>query len=282
MTFSAGTASIARGRCLIYRRLIVIWGRFDVTTLKLPVFRQLQTWIFALSALAAIAVVWMFFGGYLALVALILILVIVFMMNFFGREVSAREGFQGLSAALSSLALLLAGYWYFIDRHGVPKLELEPVVYAWPVKGNAVLVWVDDRLTNIGRLPLKFSANDKRNVMRVQVGQVTPLAGKEATGLMTAMQAGLAREEKEFNLLQSDKWPSRALFEAPIISEIEAGESEHLYFKGIIPCAEGMTLSVVAAIPKRLQLVGNRMFGNAGDKSWIAQSMTAEPLTCRT
>ena len=182
-----------------------------------------------------------FFGAYSAVIVAAVVLAIYAATAFFGHVVPVREGFQGLTAALTTLALLLAAYWYFVDRQGMPKLNIEPQVRAWPVAKGGLIVWVEIKLTNVGRLSLHFDPKDEHNNVRVQVLQVAPLAGAQAKKLLSAMQdINKVNRTQDFDLIRTAQWSSLATFEGPIDSVIEAGETENLYFKAVIPCANNL------------------------------------------
>jgi hypothetical protein len=235
--------------------------------------------LIAVLAVAAVIAVGFLLGRYPAFFAAAVAIAFFAGALLFARRSIAREGVQGVAALLSSLAVLLAAYWYFIDRRGYPKLNVEPEVKAWPVGNGAMLVWVALRLSNVGNLALQFDPKSQDKVI-VQVGQMAPLTGHQATALLGEMQAKVASGNKEFRLIRTDSWSARATFQEAIKSTIEAGETENLYFKAVIPCVDNMVLAVTATVPKRMRLVGTRVGDRKQRDAWIAQAIYPTEAKC--
>lgn len=239
------------------------------------IFRQ--RWPEIVISILVVFIAILMFGRAVAGVLFLAVAVIWLGAVLFQRESGPKQGVEGFAALLSILALMLGGYWYFIERKGYPKLNLEPAVQAWPVENRGLLVWSSVKLSNVGNLALNFGANDK---ILVQVGQVFPLTGKHGTQLLRDMVMKRERGEKRFTLAKTDSWPSRATFEDAIGSVIEAGESENLYFKTIIPCEDNAILAVTVTIPKENRLVGNQL-RSAEQVAWIGQAVHQTQATCK-
>ena len=222
------------------------------------------------------AVTYMALGRYAAIVVAIALAVIWLGAVLFERAQAPKQGIQGFASLLSVVALLLAGYWYFIERKGYPKLNVEPAITAWPTAENGLLIWSSIKMTNVGNMALQFRASDK---ITVQIGQVSPLTGKQGTALLESMAEVRSLGKKKFDLLQTEVWPSRATFHGPISAVIEAGETENLYFKSVIPCLDNMVVAVTVTVPKKLHLVGSE-FNSSENVSWIAQSVYETKAKC--
>ncbi len=92
-----------------------------------------------------------------------------------------RGGFEGLAAALTSVALLIGAYWYFVERRGVPKVKVEPAGQAWAVSGGSLLVRAEVKITNVGVSAVRLG---KDPPVEVEIGQVYPLTGKQSETLL--------------------------------------------------------------------------------------------------
>jgi hypothetical protein len=189
-----------------------------------------------------------------------------------------RNGIQGLAAALSSIALLIGAYWYFIERRGVPKVNVEPSGQAWPVGDGSLLVRAAIKVSNVGVSAVRL---DKKTPVEVEIGQVFPPAGKQATALSKAMQDGIAAGKKDFGLEQTDKWPLRAANYDGIEAVIEAGETENLYYKAIIPCQDDMELAITAKVPKRLGRLDQMFEPSKQQNYWVAQEIISVEGNCK-
>lgn len=189
-----------------------------------------------------------------------------------------RNGIQGLAAALSSIALLTAAYWYFIERRGVPKVNVEPSGQAWPLDDGSLLVRAAIKVSNVGVSAVRL---DRKTPVEVEIGQVYPPAGKQATALAKAMQDGMAAGKKDFGLQQTDKWPLRASNYDGIEAVIEAGETENLYYKTIIPCTDGMELAITAKVPKRLGKLDQMFEPKKEQNYWTAQEIIPVEGKCK-
>jgi hypothetical protein len=214
------------------------------------------------------------FGSYVFGVVSLVLAIIWLGAILFERQNAPKAGIEGFAALLSVIALLLAGYWYFIERKGYPKLNVEPALQAWPVGEGAMLVWGSLKLTNVGNMALQFGKHDD---ITVQIGQVAPLAGARSMSMLAAMKA--KRATKRFDLVQTENWPSRATFVGAVPTTIEAGEAENLYFRTIIPCVDNAILSITAIVPKDLHLVGGGL-ASSDKLSWISQSLVETKAKC--
>lgn len=187
-----------------------------------------------------------------------------------------HAGFQATAAALTCFALLTGGYWYFVERRGIPKVNVEPEVQAWPVADRLLLVRASVSATNVGVTAVRL---DKAVPVELELGQVFPPAGKQAAALIAdakdpaKLEAGLA-------LAQTDKWPLRASNYEGVDAVIEAGESEKLYYKAVIPCEDGMVIALTAKVPKQLSWFDSLFEPEREQAYWIAQAVAEMKGRC--
>lgn len=78
-----------------------------------------------------------------------------------------KHSLEGLAALLSCMALLAAGYWYFIERRGVPKLNVESTIDAWPIGGGALFVRVETAIENVGTAIISLTSQRAIRSLRV-------------------------------------------------------------------------------------------------------------------
>ena len=190
---------------------------------------------------------------------------------------STKQSLEGLAALMSCIALVFAGYWYFIERRGIPKLNVDPQIQVWPVGDGQAFVRVELRMENVGTSKIELHPDDK---IRIEVGQVLPLAGKQARGLQADFKAVTAEGGKAFAMLKTDKWPLRASFTDGIDTVIESGETERIFFKGIIPCHDGLVAIATAEVPKKLNWPDS-LFDTSGELLyWKGQVLSDRIETC--
>lgn len=202
------------------------------------------------------------------------------------RSEGARHTMEGVAAFFACITLLTAGYWYYYERPGVPKLDVGTSIEAWPIGGGMAMVRVDVSLTNVGTTVIDFreyrhTGEETRNGrarddrIKVDLGQVLPFV-EEYTGheeLLADFVRDDAAENREYLLERSYRWPPIARDYRLPEGEIEAGETEHYYYKAIVPCSEGMILASTVRMPKVGSLAPVRDGVRNESLVWLAQSL---------
>lgn len=233
----------------------------------------------AVAVITLLAAPALIFFGWLAYALLLLVVSAIVALGCYLRdsEEPIRHSFEAAGALLSSLAILAAGYWYFIERPRVPKLALAPEIHAWPVGKDMALVRVSLGLENVGSTEIVLSNADP---IKIEIGQVLPASGRQYQGLVAELDVGRAHPDKPLKALRTDKWPLRAKVIDGTDIVIEAEETERLHYKAVVPCKPGLLLAVTAKVPKRLhwfdQLFTERKHENL---YWVGQALTDEPIT---
>ncbi len=190
-----------------------------------------------------------------------------------------RHSLEGLAAFLSCVALVLAGYWYFIERRGIPKLNVHSDIQAWPMRGNALLVRTEVRLENVGTVKYEL---DNEAPFRLEIGQVFPVRpAEDVNTLLEAFRAGERNEFDVYNIVRTDQWPMLAAVEGGLSTEIESGETERRYFKAIVPCSEGQVLAATAIVPKQVDWLSGFFERQDELLFWKSQSLSLPVEECR-
>jgi hypothetical protein len=210
------------------------------------------------------------------IVAIVLIVIVIGAVL---RESTAegRHSVEGLAAFLSTIALLCAGYWYFVERPGVPKLNVEPTVEIWPLSQDMAFARVSLSPTNVGNTAIRLGEQD---LIQIEIGQVNPPAGKQAQDLQAAFAEAVRKGDGATQIMQTDKWPLRAGITDGLSSIIESGETERLFYKAVIECHDGLRVAVTAKVPKRLGWFESLFEEDDSPKVWISQELSNSITSC--
>lgn len=190
-----------------------------------------------------------------------------------------RHSIEGLAALLTCIALLLAGYWYFIERKGIPKLNVDTTVDAWPISNGALFVRIETKFENVGTVKYEIEEEDP---FRLEIGQVYPV--RPADDVRELKRAFDARETNEFgayNIKRNDNWPLLAIINGEVSTEIEAGETEKRYFKAIIECRENMVIAATTVVPKRIDWLNGFFERRKEPLFWKSQTLSDPIKNCR-
>ena len=226
---------------------------------------------FALVAVSICTVISALLHQYLVMFGLVIATLAFWSLFVFQSDHGFRTGFEGVATALTSAALLIGAYWYFVERRGVPKVNVEPAGQAWAVSGNGLLVRAEVKITNVGVSAVRLG---KDPPMEVEIGQVYPLTSAQGEELRRAMAALRAQSGVAYALQQTDSWPLMASnYEGTDAVVIEAGESENLYYKAVIPCSDDIVLALTAKVPKTLDWIDGLFDKNRKPLFWTAQSI---------
>lgn len=151
-----------------------------------------------------------------------------------------------LQALVTIAGIVIAGLWYFFDRPQAAKLNIDLKAEAVTLPDNRVLVLADVAVTNLGRTAVDFT----RKPYEILVQQVTPLrpeVANEYTKENTRMRPrGMHGSEDWAQLARL----SSETGDAGLTSFVEAGETESLYFRAILPCDPDLRVYVAARFRK--------------------------------
>lgn len=187
-----------------------------------------------------------------------------------------RHTMEALAALLTCLALMAAGYWYFVERRGLPKLNATPSIQTWAVEDGMVFVRVELLMENVGSTDIVMLPDDP---FRMEIGQVLPLAGQQARDLVAAYHP-VDSDSGPLEILQTDKYPSRAIIKGGLDLRIEPGETEKRYFKAVVPCVDGLVSSVRVDIPKKVDWFQGVLEQDRRQLFWRGQAISDPITTC--
>jgi hypothetical protein len=175
-----------------------------------------------------------------------------------------------LQTLLAVTAALLAGVWYFFERPNDAKLKFDQAVDGFPAGNGRVLIVAEVSITNIGSTLVRL----KDAPLSLYVQQVTPLPRGVEAEYQPTVPAGVARQVRA-----ADNWAllaaagpagGRGAPVTPVNSVLEAGETENLYYRVILPCRPGLRVYVTARFHKP-QSGYDRLRGRK--LAWIKQSL---------
>ncbi|MCA1748415.1 MAG: hypothetical protein LC634_02380, partial [Sphingomonadales bacterium] len=108
------------------------------------------------------------------------------------------------------------------------------------------------------------------NVMMVRLSKVVPISERMRSRLECST---LTDRNSATSLARADLWPPVARIDEVLRATIETGESENYYFRALIPCEDGLTLSASVRVPKR-STVTDVLFGQRQEGMvWISQTI---------
>lgn len=152
----------------------------------------------------------------------------------------ARTGLDGFGALVTFIAVVLGSYWYLDRRPDAPKMNLAIAGDAIRLGEHDALVNIDLTVSNVGLSALDFNGE----TIDVYVQQVTPLIPEMRTKLYD--DAGVPLDRIDSNYL----WAALRHLKHPYTARIEAGETDHYYFRTVVRCEPAMVVLLQARVPK--------------------------------
>ena len=152
----------------------------------------------------------------------------------FTKDASYSDAIKGLQAVLTATAILMAGYWYFVDRKGKPHAEVSEQLNVVPI-GIEGAVGIEATITvkNIGEQLLQVRGVD----IRLQSATMDADTTKKMLGMgLNEWPSKWPSGEPLFNEAEY-QWPTMRWFNAPISHDVEPGESDVITATFIVPCS---------------------------------------------
>ena len=166
------------------------------------------------------------------------LLIAVFIYIGVRKDAHLKPWAEAVQALLTALAIVLAGYWYFVERKGEPHADVTQKVDVMPLEPGIVVVEATIQIKNIGTRLLKIKSEDVRLQKVAPAEQeVTALADLRggapfSAKLTSAMRAGNDEAYDEGEIA----WPTLQSFDRPLDRQIEAGETDQLVVDFIVRC----------------------------------------------
>ena len=154
------------------------------------------------------------------------------------RPVSISDYAQLIQSIFTTLAIICAGGWFFLQGEAGLRANLSQTVVHRELDKNWILVHVTIKIANEGKRRITLTSGF------VRIQQVLPLDEQFAN----TMQQGVS-------LVESDKgripWPTVGIpYERAVYRQIESGEDDYLDFDFIVPSAL-KTIQVYSYFKKR-------------------------------
>ncbi len=153
-----------------------------------------------------------------------------------------------LQALLTISAVLLTGVWYFFERPTQAKLTIAQDGTGLRLPDGRVLVLAEVSIENVGDTAIDF----KESPVEFYIQQVVPLPPAVAQEFAKPPAAG-----RPWPVRNADNWgviaelgASGGAQEARLRSQIEAGETEQLYFRAVLPCKPGLKVYLNTRLEK--------------------------------
>lgn len=207
-----------------------------------------------------------------------------------GREVRAK----GLSAfqTLCTLAgITLIGAWYMIERPDAARLKFEQKVLGVPTQDGQAIVAIEIEIENVGGHEARF----EKTPYTILIQQVSPLDPAVLANEVKAGPTGYRGIADANNWTEKDpggKLPGLLAYRIGgkssgswrqthpgFSSLIQPKESDFYYYRAILPCREGLVVSISSrfrTIPGPIDRLWSR-----NDLVWIKQSFLDLSDVCR-
>lgn len=170
---------------------------------------------------------------------------------------------------------------YYLEPIGIstaaptrPKL-----ISLWPqpLGPKDALLNIDLTIANVGLSALTFTNDD----ISLYVNQVTPISDEMRALLFNADKSPIARIEPNY------VWVGLRQLKYPYTARIEAGETDHYYFRTVLRCEPMLTVVVQARVPKQgrgldaIELFKD-MEKHPAHETWVVQSFIDLKNGCST
>ncbi|HET6971359.1 MAG TPA: hypothetical protein VFH92_09555 [Phenylobacterium sp.] len=220
------------------------------------------------------------------LAALVLLIALILAARAFGLAALKpwTTHLDTLQTVLTLGAAMIGAVWYFFERPQAAKLDLTQQATGVALPDNRVMILVEVSPKNLGGAAIDFS----RSPYSLEIGQVTPLTLTPYREGEEPAAPGVPRR-----IHPAERWSPLAAISyaqtaataaaAPgqaagppadptpaLTSFVEAGETENLYFRAIVPCKPGLSVYVTSHFEKP-QMLHERLLRRPR-LSWIKQT----------
>lgn len=148
-------------------------------------------------------------------------------------KASTHEAALIFQAVLTGAAIVVAGYWYVVERRGSPHADVSQTVTQAPLGDGLVAVEVIVSVRNLGSTLLKISTADIR-LQQVYPNVVDLDAIRETK--IDQWPNMFADGRPMFNGTEL-QWPILKWYHDKIDNEVEPGETDTIIADFVIPCA---------------------------------------------
>jgi hypothetical protein len=180
-----------------------------------------------------------------------------------------------VQSSLTTLAILIAGYWFFVERKGAPHADIEEKIAVIPSEkaGQFAIVEATITVKNLGQQLLRI-----RNVdVRLQTADLDQAKARAVAELgPTEWPQQLANGTHLFNEAEY-QWPTLRWFRQEVDHEVEPGESDMLTATFVVPCSI-QNIRIAAQIEKGSSGI---LFWRTPSMFWKARSFASTEQACK-
>lgn len=149
------------------------------------------------------------------------------------RSADWQQAASSFSALLTGAAILVAGYWYLVERKGAPHADLDQSVAVVALGNGLAAVETTLGIKNLGSTLLEIRRFDLRLQSVSPAG--LPL-DQVAAAAPTVWPATFADGRTPMYAGTELQWRTIRYFAGAVQSDIEPGETDHITSTFIVPC----------------------------------------------
>jgi hypothetical protein len=159
----------------------------------------------------------------------------------------ANDWAKLVQAVFTLGALLLAAYWYFVERRGLPHADVSQTVYAVPMGAGLVAIEVHISVKNLGERVLRIE-RIKSRLQRVEARTYgyDKLAGQSGKQYWEAIRPGASKGRQFYET--ELRWPVHEQYEGPVHHVVEPGETDLIVVTFLYPCSEAKEVRLASDI----------------------------------
>lgn len=157
---------------------------------------------------------------------------------------------QYAQALLTLLALLTTGYWFFLERKGMPHADVSQEIAVIPVSKGLVAVEVHVKITNLGQRLLEIDKiNSRLQLVRPDAYDYVGLNKKKGEDYWLAERPGASKNSKQFHIAEL-RWPIYRQYRDEVKHRIEPGETDLLVVTFLMECRHAKWVRVATDVYK--------------------------------
>ncbi|RYI12408.1 MAG: hypothetical protein EON48_13145 [Acetobacteraceae bacterium] len=182
--------------------------------------------------------------GYVAIGLLCLALIVGLAISRFvhGKDQAFSDAASTFQTILTAGAIMLAGYWYFVERRGKPHADISQVISIVPIKPGFVAVETQINIKNVGETLLEVTR------AQIWLQQVSPppespgaLVPENLTklGVFDWPRHTPADKDGYASAIYTNAefhWPPIKVYRDKVMHEIEPGESDAMIATFMVKC----------------------------------------------
>ena len=159
----------------------------------------------------------------------ILIVAVLLCARFVFGSTSTEPWVKGLAAAQAAvtiIAVVIAGCWYLVEQPHAEKLKIDDTVVGVRARPGKVMVLAEITFTNLGSSVIKLD----KAPLKVFLQQISPMP----TGVTS--ESGIRDKSGALVVEKGENWGTIAEGLQQITAYIESAEVENRYYRVEVPC----------------------------------------------